>query len=244
MRSLAILLFSLQLNAFADRLVLNNGKEYLGTFLDGERGQIKFRTGRNTVRTFRAADIVRLEIGPERPATPTKSSTPPDEADCRRGATSGATVESVELRQTPVAQEPDTTPPSPGASAGAAAPMSGDSATIPGAAALDSEYTRLGDTTGALGAARGPNQYTMDRRASVRFFNLGAIYWTPNAGAHAISGPILDTWLSQGGERSRLGYPTSDEEVTEAGFSRRQRFEGGEITWTQRTGAAIAYARP
>lgn len=238
MRTLALLIFCLELNAFADRLVLNDGKEYRGTFLDGDRGQIKFRVGRNTVRTFRAADIVRLEIGPERPPSEARS-TPTGQADRRRGATPGAAVDSVELRQTPVAQATDAVgaPPT-----GAPADVGSDTTTVPGVAALDSEYTRVGAETGRLGPPRGPHQWTMDRRASVRFFNLGAIYWTPNAGAHAISGPILDTWVSQGAERSRLGYPTSDEDVTEGGFSRRQSFEGGTVAWNQRNGASISYS--
>ena len=37
------------------------------------------------------------------------------------------------------------------------------------------------------------------------------IFWTPNTGAHALSGPILQTYRSEGWYLSELGYPKSDE---------------------------------
>jgi uncharacterized protein with LGFP repeats len=113
---------------------------------------------------------------------------------------------------------------------------------IEGAAAIDSEYTRMGSETGSLGPPRAAHQSTAGGRASVRFYGSGAIYWTPGAGAHAMVGPLFQAWLAQGGERSRLGFPTGDERVSDAGASREQEFEGGRITWTQRDGAAVVYS--
>src|SRR5206468_6618054 len=39
----------------------------------------------------------------------------------------------------------------------------------------------------------------------------GAIYWKASAGAHIVMGDIRPRWASLGWERSRLGYPISDE---------------------------------
>lgn len=59
-------------------------------------------------------------------------------------------------------------------------------------------------------------------------FENGSIYWSPGTGAHEISGVALDYWLSQDGERSRFGFPTSGKVV--AGFEGfEQRFEHGKF---------------
>lgn len=53
-------------------------------------------------------------------------------------------------------------------------------------------------------------------------------------GAHEVHGAILDLWASLGFERSRLGYPTSDE--TDMPGGRVSHFEHGQIRWTQNGG--------
>ena len=232
MRLIAILLFSLPLTLFADRIVLKNGKEYRGTFVDGDAGLVKFRIGKSTIRTFQANDISRLEIGSPRPAAAEmRRSSPVGTAD-RDMPRSTPRMTPVEVVQVPANNQPFVTAPAAG-TVGANP--------VQGAAALDSEYTRTGSATGPLGKAVGPNQPTADRRASVRFFENGAIYWTQQGGAHTLSGPILDAWVAQGGERSQLGYPSGDEEVTEGGFTRRQPFEKGTILWTQDKGAVVQF---
>jgi len=90
----------------------------------------------------------------------------------------------------------------------------------------------------SLGSATGDEQMAPDGRGRYRLYQNGAIYYTPQTGAHAMSGPIGDMWLSLGAERSELCYPTS--EVTNLPDGRRmQRFEHGTIIWTQQDGPLV-----
>jgi uncharacterized protein with LGFP repeats len=66
-----------------------------------------------------------------------------------------------------------------------------------------------------------------DGRGSERDYENGAILWTPQTGAFEVHGAIRDLWASMGWERSKLGYPVSDEMDMPGG--RLSRFEGGEI---------------
>ncbi len=229
MRSIVVLLLLLSSNVFADRIVLKNGKEYRGTLLDGNGRQVKFRTTNRKVLTFRAADIERVEVG-GKPAPAIRSM----EAD--RGTSGPAPAAS----STP-APEQRSEPPAPKPFMTAPVASTGPVTLVAGSDAVDSEYTRMGSEPGALGRPRGPHQPTADGRATVRFYDRGAIYWTSDHGAHAILGPILQAWLNDGGEHSRLGFPTTDEEVSEAGFVHRQGFGGGTMTWNQKNGASIQY---
>ena len=90
----------------------------------------------------------------------------------------------------------------------------------------------------SLGSAAGDEQSAPDGRGRYRLYQNGAIYYTPQTGAHAVSGPIGDMWLSLGAEHSELCYPTS--EVTTLPDGRRmQRFEHGAIVWTQQDGPLV-----
>ncbi|MHA2787605.1 LGFP repeat-containing protein [Corynebacterium sp. S7] len=57
-------------------------------------------------------------------------------------------------------------------------------------------------------------------------FGGGMIYWTPSAGAHAVSGGILASWSAQGYEASGYGYPVGDMFINDQG-AQQQQFEGG-----------------
>lgn len=90
----------------------------------------------------------------------------------------------------------------------------------------------------SLGSATGDEQSAPNGRGRYRLYQNGAIYYTPQTGAHAMSGPIGDMWLSLGAERSELRYPTS--EVTTLPDGRRvQHFEHGAIIWTQQDGPLV-----
>ncbi|WP_176547787.1 LGFP repeat-containing protein [Bacillus pseudomycoides] len=66
-----------------------------------------------------------------------------------------------------------------------------------------------------------------------------AIIWTPQTGAHAVSGEILFHYESVGAWHSGpLGYPISDEKDRPGG-GRTQSFEHGVISWTPQTGAFV-----
>ncbi|PEB22129.1 hypothetical protein COF68_17645 [Bacillus toyonensis] len=65
-----------------------------------------------------------------------------------------------------------------------------------------------------------------------------SIYWTPQFGAHAISGPIRGKYGQKGWHTGSLGFPISDEQDRPGG-GRIQRFEHGSIIWTPGTGAFV-----
>jgi uncharacterized protein with LGFP repeats len=58
---------------------------------------------------------------------------------------------------------------------------------------------------------------------------------------HEVHGAIRDKW-QQMGERSELGYPTSDEHDMPGG--RVSNFERGEIRWTPQGGAVVHRSVP
>ncbi|GAB3017780.1 LGFP repeat-containing protein [Spirosoma pulveris] len=66
---------------------------------------------------------------------------------------------------------------------------------------------------------------------------VASIYWSPESGAHEIYGAIRDKWIQLGSERSRLGYPISAE--TDQAGGRLQRFQGGSLFWTPRSGVVV-----
>ena len=83
--------------------------------------------------------------------------------------------------------------------------------------------------TGFLGFPKTDEMVTPDRIGRYNHFTGGSIYWTPATGAHEVHGLIRDRWAALGWERSRLGYPTTDEYgVT---FGRKNTFQRGEIFW-------------
>lgn len=61
-------------------------------------------------------------------------------------------------------------------------------------------------------------------------YESGAIYWSPNSGAHISKGGIRFVYGSMGYEKGRLGYPTSEEYATSSGVS--QNYQGGRINWS------------
>jgi uncharacterized protein with LGFP repeats len=103
---------------------------------------------------------------------------------------------------------------------------------------IDQKYGVLIAAQGNLGIPAGEEQLAPDGRGRYRLYQNGGIYYTPQTGAHAMSGPIGDMWLSLGAERSELRYPTSD--VTTLPDGRRvQHFEHGVIIWTQQDGPLV-----
>ena len=78
-------------------------------------------------------------------------------------------------------------------------------------------------------------QATADGRGRFTDFAHGSVYWSPETGAHEVSGPILDAWRARGADRSELGLPTGEEYGTSAG--RAQAFEHGVLRWDRTSGA-------
>jgi len=101
-----------------------------------------------------------------------------------------------------------------------------------GASPIDQKYSVLKGSEVALGEAIREEQASPDSRGRYRLYQNGAIYYTPQTGAHAMRGPIADRWLATGAERGELGYPTSDE-MTWPDGRRGINFEHGTIIWNQ-----------
>ncbi|GLY43732.1 hypothetical protein Amsp01_097550 [Amycolatopsis sp. NBRC 101858] len=100
-------------------------------------------------------------------------------------------------------------------------------------------YLRLGGHP-ALGVPITDEACTSDKAGRfVNFAGGGSIYSVDRAGAHAVLGEIRAKWLSVGGEKSTLGYPTSDEVTIPGG--RRSTFERGRIDYDTATGVATVY---
>jgi len=81
-------------------------------------------------------------------------------------------------------------------------------------------------TTSETGTADGVGRFN-------HFANGWSIYWTPSGGSVEVHGAIRGRWMALGAERSRLGYPTSDEYAVRGGA--RSEFRGGTLTWTTST---------
>lgn len=99
-----------------------------------------------------------------------------------------------------------------------------------GTSPIDQKYSTLKGTDVALGEPAGEEQASPDGRGRYRLYQNGAIYYTPQTGAHAVHGPIGDRWMATGAERGELGYPTSDE-INWPDGRRSINFEHGTIIW-------------
>lgn len=66
-----------------------------------------------------------------------------------------------------------------------------------------------------------------------------SIFWSKATRAHVVYGAIRDRWARLGWERSKLGFPTSDEyDAPDVGANyRRTDFQYGYILWSPRSGA-------
>ncbi|MFF5989966.1 polysaccharide deacetylase family protein [Prauserella flavalba] len=107
--------------------------------------------------------------------------------------------------------------------------------------AIMSKYAGLGTVNGFLGFPRTDERRCPDGIGRYGQFQGGSAYWSPSTGAHEVHGAILTRWASLGWERSRLGYPVSDEYAVSGG--RRSDFQGGAIIWTAATGTTrVIYA--
>ncbi|MFP3462038.1 hypothetical protein R5O87_14420 [Arthrobacter globiformis] len=72
-------------------------------------------------------------------------------------------------------------------------------------------------------------------------FNGGLIYWSPKTGARGMDGPIGSVWLQDGADKSRLGYPVTEEYATPNG-GQAQSFQNGVIVYTNRNVSILSGA--
>ncbi len=80
----------------------------------------------------------------------------------------------------------------------------------------------------------------MVRGGVYQMYQRGAIVWSPATGGHVSVGGIRQAWGENGYQDGRLGYPTTNEYAAGAGAT-AQDFEGGRITWTAASGAAVTF---
>jgi len=97
---------------------------------------------------------------------------------------------------------------------------------------IDLKHNGLKGSEAALGEPTGEEQAAPDGRGRYRLYQHGAIYYTPQTGAHIVHGPIGERWLDLGAEHSELGYPAGDE-MTWPDGRRSMTFEHGTIIWDQ-----------
>jgi uncharacterized protein with LGFP repeats len=94
-----------------------------------------------------------------------------------------------------------------------------------------------GGGTGYLGYPAGAMVCGLNGGGCGQHFQGGSIYWSPATGTHAVSGSIRYVWSIQGWQAGGLGYPTARMTCGLAGGGCLQSFQGGQILWSEATGA-------
>ncbi|MGO4187508.1 choice-of-anchor D domain-containing protein [Pseudarthrobacter sp. TAF60_1] len=100
-------------------------------------------------------------------------------------------------------------------------------------------FRAAGGAEGVLGFPTTDEAGTPDKVGAYNHFSGSggaSIYWSAATGAHKIYGGIRAKWASMGWERSRLGYPTTDEEDGLRNGGASQNFQFGAMTSSPATG--------
>lgn len=100
-------------------------------------------------------------------------------------------------------------------------------------------YESSSTKPGSLGAATGSLTATAGGRGYFVSYQNGAVYFTPETGAHVVYGPVHGTWTESGAESGAFGYPVSDTQRAADGEGYFTNFERGMIYWSPKTGARI-----
>jgi uncharacterized protein with LGFP repeats/GH25 family lysozyme M1 (1,4-beta-N-acetylmuramidase) len=101
---------------------------------------------------------------------------------------------------------------------------------------IQAHYTALGATTSSLGNPSG-SEYPI-AGGWAQNYDHGTIYYAPNTGAYAVTGPVLDHYQQLGGPAA-IGFPTSDPTTTADGTGQYNTFGGTSIYYTAGTGAHL-----
>lgn len=108
----------------------------------------------------------------------------------------------------------------------------------PQESAIEKKWRELGGEQGPLGAAASDETATSDGAGRCRVFQKGALYFHPDAGAHAVLGDMLQKWLDLDLEKGPLGYPVAEAEADGKGGT--QRFQHGALYRNPQDGAIYA----
>jgi uncharacterized protein with LGFP repeats len=98
-------------------------------------------------------------------------------------------------------------------------------------------WQTAGGTTGFLGFPT-TSDTGAGNGAFVRFQG-GDVYWSPTTGTRIVRGNILDAYRAAGGPTGGLGFPTTSDAPTPEGRGYFVRFQGGDVYWSQTTGARV-----
>lgn len=98
-------------------------------------------------------------------------------------------------------------------------------------------YAGLNGPEGLLGYPLSDEMTTPDSIGRYNDFAGGAVYWSPDGGAHEMHGAILAHWVELGWEQGLLGYPVTDEASTADRSGRYNNFTGGALYWSPGSGA-------
>lgn len=88
---------------------------------------------------------------------------------------------------------------------------------------------------GQMGYPTGEETATADGGV-YQTFQGGTAYWHPGSDSYFVHDAIFDTYGSYNWERGELGYPLTDETASANGGV-FQRFQGGTVYWSARTGS-------
>ncbi len=110
---------------------------------------------------------------------------------------------------------------------------------IPTGGMIGGTYQGVSGPGSGLGLPTSGEQLLPDGRGRFQTFQTGAIYWTPQTGAHPVRGAILDEWGKQGYEGGPAGYPTGLEQATPHKDGVVQGFEHGPIYFSPASGAHL-----
>jgi len=110
--------------------------------------------------------------------------------------------------------------------------------------AIRGKWESVGWERSTLGYPTTDELPTPNGRGRFNHFQGGSIYWTPNTGAHVVSGVIRDEWAKSGWEAGPLGFPISDVAAVTATAGLHCEFEHGHISWTPNTGGRVSLNEP
>lgn len=94
---------------------------------------------------------------------------------------------------------------------------------------------------GVIGRATSGIICGLPERGCFRAHEAGAIYWSPATGARLMWGGIHARWAALGWEKSRLGYPTSEQVCGLPGGGCFQEYQDGAIYWSPVGGSQPLY---
>ncbi|WP_448641035.1 reprolysin-like metallopeptidase [Geodermatophilus sp. URMC 63] len=101
--------------------------------------------------------------------------------------------------------------------------------------AIRARWGQLGWENGWLGYPVTGEVCGLRSGGCYQHFQNGSVYWSPATGAQPVNGAIRARWGQLGWENGYLGYPVA-EPVTLSNGDVSQRFQGGGLYWSARTG--------